>query len=463
MFLVPCLQQFSATFTAFARALRMPRLCHMDHVVIIGGGFGGLSTAQSLKNVPVRLTLLDQRNFHLFQPLLYQVATGWLSPANIASTLRATLRHQKDASVLLAQAKDFDVEKRRVLLDDGEIQYDTLILATGSGTHYFGNDHWAAYAPGLKTVEDATEIRRRILKAFEAAERQDDPAKRKALLTFAIVGGGPTGVELAGTLGEIAHDTLKNDFRNIDPSTTTILLIEGGERIIPSFDPTLSEQAAETLQKLGVTILCNAMVTEVGAKFITVKHGSSAERIACHTVIWAAGVKPSPLGQLIASKTGAKTDRSGRVEVEPDLTVKGHPEIFVIGDLANYSHQTGKPLPGLAPVAIQEGRYVAQVIAARLKNQTIPPFRYHDHGSMAIVGRGAAVAEMGRFRFSGFLAWLAWLFIHLSNLIEFENKLLVLIQWGWYYMSRNRAARLITNDLPSAEERQDGRRAIGHK
>ena len=435
----------------------------MDHVVIIGGGFGGLATAQSLKNVPVRLTLVDQRNFHLFQPLLYQVATGWLSPANIASTLRATLRHQKDASVLLAQAKDFDVEKRRVLLDDGEIQYDTLILATGSGTHYFGNDHWAAYAPGLKTVEDATEIRRRILKAFEAAERQDDPAKRKALLTFAIVGGGPTGVELAGTLGEIAHDTLKNDFRNIDPSTTTILLIEGGERIIPSFDPTLSEQAAETLQKLGVTILCNAMVTEVGAKFITVKHGSSAERIACHTVIWAAGVKPSPLGQLIASKTGAKTDRSGRVEVEPDLTVKGHPEIFVIGDLANYSHQTGKPLPGVAPVAIQEGRYVAQVIAARLKNQTIPPFRYHDHGSMAIVGRGSAVAEMGRFRFSGFLAWLAWLFIHLSNLIEFENKLLVLIQWGWYYMSRNRAARLITNDLPPGEERQDERRAIGHK
>jgi len=439
------------------------RLCHMDHVVIIGGGFGGLAAAQSLKNVPVRLTLLDQRNFHLFQPLLYQVATGWLSPANIASTLRATLRHQKNASVLLGEAKDFDVGNRCVLLNDGEIQYDTLILATGSSTYYFGNDHWAAYAPGLKTVEDATEIRRRIFKAFEAAERQDDPAKRKALLTFAIVGGGPTGVELAGTLGEIAHDTLKNDFRNIDPSTTTILLIEGGERIIPSFDPTLSEQAAATLQTLGVTVLRNATVTDVGAEFVTVEHENTPERIACHTVIWAAGVKPSPHGQLIASKTGAKIDRSGRVEVEPDLTVKGHPEIFVIGDLANYSHQTGKPLPGVAPVAIQEGRYVAQVIAGRLKNQTIPPFRYHDHGSMAIVGRGSAVAEMGRFRFSGFLAWLAWLFVHLSNLIEFENKLLVLIQWGWYYMSRNRAARLITNDLPFAEEREDERRATGHK
>jgi len=426
----------------------------MDHVVIVGGGFGGLSAAQSLKNVPVRLTLLDRRNFHLFQPLLYQVATGWLSPANIASTLRATLRHQRNASVLLAEAKDFDVEKRRVLLDDGEIQYDTLVLATGSGTHYFGNDRWAVYAPGLKTVEDATEIRRRVLKAFEGAERENDPAKRKALLTFAIVGGGPTGVELAGTLGEIAHDTLKNDFRNIDPSTTTILLIEGGERIIPSFDPTLSEKAAITLQALGVTVLRNALVTDVGAEFVIVKQGNIPERIACHTVIWAAGVKASPDGQLIASKTGAKTDRSGRVEVEPDLTVKGHPEIFVIGDLANYSHQTGKPLPGVAPVAIQQGRYVGKVIAARLKNRTIPPFRYHDHGSMAIVGRGSAVAEMGRFRFSGSVAWLAWLFVHLSNLIEFENKLLVLIQWGWYYLSRNRAARLITGDLPSAEKMQ---------
>jgi NADH dehydrogenase len=272
------------------------------------------------------------------------------------------------------------------------------------------------------------------------------------LLTFIIVGGGPTGVELAGTLGEIAHDTLKNDFRNIDPSTTTILLIEGGERIIPSFHPTLAEKAAETLEALGVTVLVNGMVTDVGAEYVTVKHGNTTERVGCHTVIWAAGVKASPHGRLIASKTGARVDRMGRVEVEPDLTVKGHPEIFVIGDLANYSHQTGKPLPGVAPVAIQEGRYVARVISARLKNQTVAPFRYHDHGSMAIVGRAAAVAEMGRLRFSGFLAWLAWVFVHLSNLIEFENKMLVLIQWGWYYMTRNRAARLITGDLPKSEE-----------
>ncbi len=432
-----------------------PPYSTMD-VVIVGGGFAGLSTAQSLKAVPVRVTLLDQRNFHLFQPLLYQVATGWLSPANIASTLRAILRHQKNANVLLGQAKDFDVEKRRVLVDDGgEIQYDILVLATGSHTHYFGNDHWATCAPGLKTVEDATEIRRRIFKAFEAAERESDPARRKALLTFAIVGGGPTGVELAGTLGEIAHDTVKHDFRNIDPSTAEILLIEGSERIIPTFDPILSEKAAMTLRRLGVTILQKALVSDVGAEFVTVKCRNTAQRIPCHTVIWAAGVRASPHGQIIASKTRAKIDRSGRVEVEPDLTINGHPEIFVIGDLANYSHQTGKPLPGVAPVAIQQGRYVAQLIAARLKNEIIAPFRYHDHGAMAIVGRASAVAEMGHLRFAGLVAWLAWLFVHLTNLIEFENKVLVLIQWGWYYISRNRAARLITNNSPSVEVAQE--------
>ena len=450
MLLVPCLQLFWSLSAA--------RGCHvmMDHVVIVGGGFAGLSAAQSLKTVQVRVTLLEQRNFHLFQPLLYQVATGWLSPANIASTLRTILRHQKNAHVLLGQAKDFDVEKRRVLLDDGgEIQYDILVLATGSHTHYFGNDHWAAYAPGLKTVEDATEIRRRIFKAFEAAEWESDPARRKALLTFAIVGGGPTGVELAGTLGEIAHDTLKHDFRNIDPSTTEILLIEGGERIIPTFDANLSREAATMLKRLGVTVIEKAVVTDVGAEFVTIKRGDIPQRISCHTVIWAAGVRASPQGQIIASKTGAKIDRAGRVEVEPDLTVKGHPEIFVIGDLANYSHQTGKPLPGVAPVAIQQGRYVAQVIAARFKNETVAPFRCHDHGAMAIVGRASAVAEMGRFRFAGFLAWLAWLFVHLANLIEFENKILVLVQWGWYYISRNRAARLITNDLPCDQVAQE--------
>ena len=425
---------------------------HDHRVVIVGGGFGGLSAAQSLKKAPVRLTLIDRRNYHLFQPLLYQVATGWLSPANIASTLRATLKRQKNASVYLAEALDFDVEKRRVLLNDGQVEYDTLVVATGSWHHYFGNDHWQTIAPGLKTVEDATEIRRRIFSAFEAAERESDPVKLKAWLTFAIVGGGPTGVELAGTLGEIAHDTLKHDFRRIDPAKTQILLIEAGERILQTFPAELSAKASNKLNSLGVAVREHALVSDITAESFTIKHANRAERIPCRTVIWAAGVKASPLGQALASRTRAKVDRAGRVEVEPDLTVPGYPEIFVIGDLANSSQQTGKPLPGLAPVAMQQGEYVARVIKARLSHQSIDAFRYRDRGAMAIIGRAFAVADMGRFRFSGYLAWLAWLFIHLMNLIEFENKILVLVQWGWYYFSRNRAARLITGDTRRQEQ-----------
>jgi NADH dehydrogenase len=434
---------------------------HGHRVVVIGGGFGGLSAAQSLKNAPVRLTLIDRRNYHLFQPLLYQVATGWLSPANIASTLRATLKRQKNASVYLAEALDLNVEKRQVFLNDGQVEYDTLVVATGSWHYYFGNDHWQTVAPGLKTVEDATEIRRRIFVAFEAAERESDPVKLKAWLTFVIVGGGPTGVELAGTLGEIAHDTLKHDFRHIDPGKTQILLIEAGERILQTFPAQLSAKASKTLNNLGVTVREHALVSDITPESITIKHANRAERVACRTVIWAAGVKASPLGQAIASRTRAKVDRAGRVEVEPDLTVAGHPEIFVIGDLANFSHQTGKPLPGLAPVAMQQGQYVARVIKARLRNQAIGPFHYRDRGAMAIIGRASAVADMGRFRFSGYLAWLAWLFIHLMNLIEFENKILVLVQWGWYYFSRNRAARLITGYTPRQE--QSSRRAASDK
>jgi NADH dehydrogenase len=414
------------------------------HVVIIGGGFGGLSAAQCLKGSPVRVTLIDRRNFHLFQPLLYQVATGWLSPANIASTLRATLKHQQNASVILAEANDIDTKQRRVILSDGQIDYDTLVVATGSQHHYFGNDQWRNIAPGLKTIEDATEIRRRIFIAFEAAERERDPAKLEALLTLMIVGGGPTGVELAGALGEIAHDTLKHDFRNMDPSRTRILLVEGGERILPSYPAELSAKALAALNSLGVTVKVKTFVIDIHAEAVTVKDEESVYCVPCRTVIWAAGVQASHLGQVIATKTGAKVDRVGRVEVEPDLTIPGHPEIFVIGDLASYSHQTGKPLAGIAPVALQQGRYVAQVIDARIKKKHIAPFRYRDRGAMAIVGRASAVAEMGRFRFSGYFAWLAWLFVHLVNLIEFENKILVLIQWGWYYFSRNRAARLIT-------------------
>jgi NADH dehydrogenase len=422
-------------------------------VVIIGGGFGGLYAAQCLKNVPVEVYLIDRRNFHLFQPLLYQVATGWLSPANIAATLRATLNRHKNTHVLLAKAIDVDVDARRVLLTAGSLPYDILIVAAGSRHHYFGNDHWEALAPSLKTVEDAIEIRRRLFYAFEAAEREVDMGQLNALLTFVIVGGGPTGVELAGALGEIANDTLKHDFRNIDPSKARILLIEGGDRILPSYPADLSYQAEMSLNRLGVTVQTQALVTDIKPHAITVKHGDTIKIIPCTTVIWAAGVQASFLGKVIARATGAGLDRSGRVLVERDLTVAGHPEIFVIGDLANYSHQTGNPLPGTAPVAMQQGRYVAKLIQRRLTGETSTPFRYRDRGNMAIIGRASAVADLGKLQFSGFLAWLAWLFVHLMNLVEFENKILVLVQWGWYYFSRNRAARLITNS--ESAERND--------
>jgi NADH:ubiquinone reductase (H+-translocating) len=415
-------------------------------VVIIGGGFGGLYAAQCLKHTPVEVTLIDRRNFHLFQPLLYQVATGWLSPANIAATLRATLKRHRNIRVLLAEATGIDAGSRRVLLNTGSIDYDTLLVATGSRHHYFGNDHWETLAPSLKTVEDATEIRRRIFSAFEAAERTAASEQLQALLTFVIIGGGPTGVELAGALGEIANDTLKNDFRHIDPTKTRILLIEAGERILPTYPPELSHRAEVSLQKLGVTVQTHTFVADIQPLVVTVKRGDTVETIPCRTVIWAAGVQASALGKSVAQATGAKLDRSGRIMVEPDLSVPGYPEIFVIGDLANYSHQTGNPLPGIAPVAIQQGRYVAKLIRGRLAGKPAPPFRYRDRGNMAIIGRASAVADLGKLKFSGYLAWLVWLFVHLINLVEFENKVLVLVQWGWYYFSRNRAARLITGD-----------------
>jgi NADH:ubiquinone reductase (H+-translocating) len=421
-----------------------------SRVVIVGGGFGGLAAAQALKDAPVQVTLIDRRNFHLFQPLLYQVATGWLSPANIASTLRATLRRQKNARVLLAEVIDIDVAGRRVLLTDGSVEYDTLIVAAGSRHHYFGNDQWEAIAPGLKTVEDATEIRRRIFLAFEAAEREGDPTKLEALLTFVVVGGGPTGVELAGALGEIANDTLRHDFRNIDPSKARILLIEGSDRVLPTYPSKLSDQAVVSLAKLGVRVDVNAMVTELQSDSVTVKRGQSLQRIPCRTVIWAAGVHASFLGRVLAQRTGANLDRAGRILVEPNLTIAGHPEIFVIGDLANYTHQTGRPLPGVAPVAMQQGKYVGQLLAKGAIDKSAAPFDYRDRGSMAIVGRASAVAQIGRFQLAGFFAWLMWLFVHLMYLVEFENKILVLVQWGWYYFSRNRAARLITGEEATA-------------
>ncbi len=419
----------------------------MSHrVVIIGGGFGGLYAAQSLKNAPVEATLLDQRNFHLFQPLLYQVATGWLSPANIASPLRAVLRRQKNTRVLLGQAVDIDIDARRVILSDDTLPYDTLVVATGSRHHYFGHEQWEPFAPGLKTIEDATEIRRRIFLAFETAERETDAAKRAPFLTFVIVGGGPTGVELAGALAEIARDTLRNDFRTIDPASARILVLEAADRILTSYPTELSAKAAAFLAREGVTVRTGVLVTDIRSDCVAVRLGQRSEEIPCRTAVWAAGVQASFLGKILADGSNAKLDRSGRVLVEPDLTLPSHPEIFVIGDLANYSHQTGSPLPGVAQVAMQEGEYVARVISHRLEGKPVEPFRYRDLGNMAIVGRGTAVADLGRVRLAGFFAWLAWLFIHLIHLVEFENKILVLIQWGWAYFRRSRAARLITGE-----------------
>jgi NADH dehydrogenase len=422
----------------------------MSHVVIIGGGFGGLHAARSLKSAPTQVTLIDRRNFHLFQPLLYQVATGWLSPADIASPLRAVLKRQRNVQVLLAEAIDFDITNHRVILKDGEVNYDTLIVATGSRHHYFGHAQWEPFAPGLKTIEDATEIRRRILFAFEAAERETDPAQVRSWLTFVIVGGGPTGVELAGTLGELTKDTLRHDFRHINPAESHIFLVEGTDRILPTYPAELSAKAAATLTRLGVGVRTGAVVTDVQPDAVILRSNEQNERIATRTVVWAAGVQASPLGRILATATGTELDRAGRVMVAPDLSVPGHSDIFVIGDLAHCRNQNGQPLPGVAPVAMQQGHYVAEVIRHRLRGQTLPPFHYRDRGSMAIVGRAVAVADIGGWRFSGLFAWLAWLFIHLINLVEFENRILVVTQWAWNYFTRNRSARLITGEPSSS-------------
>jgi NADH dehydrogenase len=431
-------------------------------VLIVGGGFGGLYAAQALRRAPVELTLVDRRNFHLFQPLLYQVATGGLSPANIAAPLRAVLRRQKNARVLLGEVTSFDPARRRVLLSDGtELAYDSLVVAAGVGHSYFGHDEWAAVAPALKTIEDATEIRRRILLAFEAAERETDPARRRAWLTFVIVGGGPTGVELAGTLGEIAQHTLSQEFRSIDPSEARILLVEGLDRVLPPYPAKLSAAAALALERRKVTVRTDTRVVAIDAGSVTVKSGEATERIPARTVVWAAGVRASPLGRALADASSVKLDAAGRVLVEPDLTIAGHPEVFVIGDLATFTHQTGKPLPGVAQVAMQQGRYVADLIRRRVSGDTTErPFHYQNRGDMAVLGRGSAVADVfGRLRVSGFFAWLLWLFIHLMYLVEFDNRVLVFLQWAWSYFTWDRGARLITGNelLP---ERGEARRGV---
>jgi NADH dehydrogenase len=393
------------------------------------------------------VTVIDRRNFHLFQPLLYQVATGALSPGEIASPLRYVLSRHRNIEVLMVEAVDLDPAGHRVILRDSEVAYDDLIIATGSTHHYFGHDEWSAHAPGLKTIEDATAIRSRLLAAFEHAERETDPARRRAWLNFVIVGAGPTGVELAGALGEIARDTLRHDFRHINPAEAQILLIEGETRVLPTFPPELSTQAERQLIALGVRTRTGARVTDIDAEGVTLRAGQPTrdERIAANTVLWAAGVRASKLGKVLADRAGAPLDKAGRVIVQPDFTLPGHAEIFVIGDLALYAHDGGKPLPGLAPVAMQEGRWVARFVRARAAGRPAPkPFHYFNKGNLATIGRNKAVADFGFLRVSGFIAWLMWVFVHLMYLVEFENRLLVLTEWVYNYLTRNRGARLIT-------------------
>jgi NADH dehydrogenase len=417
-------------------------------VVIVGGGFGGLYAAKALGGAPVNVTLLDRRNFHLFQPLLYQVATGGLSPANISAPLRDILKRQRNIRVLLAEVTGIDVAGKRVTVrDSGPFNYDYLIVAAGARHHYFGHPEWEPFAPGLKTIEDATEIRRRVLLAFERAERTADESVRQAELTFVIVGAGPTGVEMAGAISELARWTLRRNFRAIDPAKAHIILVEGADRVLPPYPADLSVKAEQALARLGVEVWDGARVTDIQPGRVTVHRSGGETTIAAGTVIWAAGVLASPLGKIIADATRAELDRAGRISVQADMTVPGHPELFVIGDLALAKDESGQPYPGICPVAMQQGRFAADVIRARATGKRPPArFHYRDKGMMATIGRGAAVGVIFGRHLTGTIAWLAWLFVHLFYLVAFENRLLVLMQWGWNYATRNRSARLITGE-----------------
>ena len=415
-------------------------------VVIVGGGFGGLLAARTMAANPVQVTLIDRQNFHTFQPLLYQVATAGLSPGEIAAPIRWILRRRRNVEVLMAEVQDFDLSRKVVKLPDGEVAYDYLIVASGASHAYFGHDEWEPFAPGLKTIEDALEIRRRVLLAFELAERQAADGKEQVQLNFVVVGGGPTGVELAGTLAEIARKALANEFRSIDPRKTRIVLLEGGTRILPAYPEDLSRSAEEQLRRLGVEVHTSALVTGIAPG--AVQMGKT--RWPAAVILWAAGVAASPLGK----KLGAPVDRAGRVLVNPDLSLPGHPEVFVIGDLAALKDENGKWLPGVAPVAMQEGKATAHNIAAELRGEPRKNFHYFNKGNLATIGRAAAVAEFGKIHISGFVAWLAWLFIHIFFLIGFRNRIIVLVQWAWSYFTYERGARLITGDkrLPGWDE-----------
>jgi NADH:ubiquinone reductase (H+-translocating) len=419
-------------------------------VVIVGGGFGGLSAAQRLRSNLSDVTLIDRRNYHLFQPLLYQVATGSLSPGEIAYPLRSVLSRHKNTRVWLGTVVDVDPNSKRVILEDGNVvPYDSLIIATGSETSYFGHNEWQDWAPGLKSVEEATTIRHKILYAFEVAERID-PKQRRAWLTFVVVGAGATGVELSGAIAEIAHQTLKNDFRSIHPEEAQIILLDGGPRVLMPFPEDLSEKANRSLARLGVQVRCGAMVQHVDEEGVTIESNQRTDFIAAKTVIWAGGITASPLGKILANRTNAETDKGGRVKVRPDLTLPNYPDIYVIGDLASATDKKGKPLPGLAQVAMQGGSYAATAILRKLKGQReLPPFHYFDKGSLAVIGRAAAVADVFGAHLSGYIAWLVWAFIHLLYLVTFQSRILVFVQWAIQDFTFSRGARLITGPARS--------------
>jgi NADH dehydrogenase len=424
-------------------------------VIILGGGFGGLYAARALRRAPLDVTLIDRRNFHLFQPLMYQVATGSLSPADISAPLRGILSHQKNTRVLMGEAADLDPRARRLVLKDGgTFDYDFLLVATGSKTSYYGNDQWSACAPSLKSIEEATAIRHKILYAFERAERTADPELRRAWLTFAIVGAGATGVELAGALGEIARHTLKHDFRAIRPQEAQIFLLDGSSHVLPTYPGDLAADAERALIRLGVQVRTGVQVVGLDANGVTFQnHRGESEALVAKTVLWAGGVTVSSFGRALAARTQAPTDKQGRIRLNPDLTVPGWPDIYVVGDLASVDGGDGKPLPGVAQVAMQGGAYAARAIVARAYSsdqaggpKPLPPFHYFDKGDLAVIGRGAAVARIFGVHLSGLIAWLVWLFVHLMYLVQFQNRVIVFIQWGFQYVTFSRGARLITGE-----------------
>jgi len=426
-------------------------MAERHRVVILGGGFGGLYAAKALKSAPVEVTVIDRRNYHLFQPLLYQVATGSLSPGEIASPIRGVLNRQKNTRVLLGEAVDIDPVAKQVRLKDGATcPYDSLIVSTGSQSAYFGHEEWSKWAPSLKSIEEATTIRQKVLMAFEAAERSSDPVDRNAWLTFVIVGAGATGVELAGALGEIAHNTLRNDFRSINPSDAKILVVDGGARVLPTFPEDLSRKAVNSLDRLGATVRTGVLVTEIDGGGVTVKTAAGEERIPTHTVIWAAGVAMSDFGRQLAKRTNSEILKPGRIKVNPNLTIPNYPDIFVIGDLPYATKPNGTLLPGVAQVAMQGGAYAAKTILKRLEGKPdTKPFHYFDKGDLAVIGRGKAVANIFGLHLSGLPAWLVWLFVHLLYIVEFQSRLLVFVEWGFLYLTSNRGAMLITGKTDS--------------